>query len=171
MPDVVASSVIACSKRLKIYDFVVVAVVPHIQRISCQPEKTTSHGGLSRSWSAEQRKENKRKRLLAYSAPPPPPPILLVRRKTNKKIIRRIYRRYVGLGRSRVRTRISSARRLGTWVWLRKCYTPVFDNKFPSLVASLFSWRCLAASTSFFPPRGHEPPPTLCDRLNPHLSL
>ena len=23
----------------------------------------------------------------------------------------------------------------------------------------------------FFPPRGHEPPPTLSDRINPHLSL
>ena len=29
-------------------------------------------------------------------------------------------------------------------------YTPVCDNKVPSLVASLFSWRCLAASTSSF---------------------
>ena len=29
-------------------------------------------------------------------------------------------------------------------------YTPVCDNKVPSLVASLFSWRCLAASTSYF---------------------
>ena len=27
---------------------------------------------------------------------------------------------------------------------------PVCDNKFPSLVTSLFSWRCLAASTSYF---------------------
>ena len=26
----------------------------HIQRIDCQPEKTTLHGGQSRSWSAEQ---------------------------------------------------------------------------------------------------------------------
>ena len=50
---------------------------------------------------------------------PPPPPTLLVRRKINK-ITRRIYRRYAGLGRSRVRTRIPSARRLGQWVWLRK---------------------------------------------------
>ena len=31
-----------------------------------------------------------------------------------------------------------------------KFYAPVCDNKFPSLVASLFSWRCLAASTSSF---------------------
>ena len=45
------------------------------------------------------------------------------------------------------------------------------DNNFSSFVASLFSWRCLAASTSFFAPRGHEPPPNLRDRLNPHLSL
>ena len=35
-------------------------------------------------------------------------------------------------------------------MWLCKFYTPVCDNKFPSLVASLFSWRCLAASTSSF---------------------
>ena len=39
---------------------VVVVVVSHIQRIGCQPEKTTLHGGQSRSWSAEQGKENKR---------------------------------------------------------------------------------------------------------------
>ena len=31
-----------------------------------------------------------------------------------------------------------------------KFYTPVCDNKFPSLVASLSSWRCLAVSTSSF---------------------
>ena len=31
---------------------VVVVVVSHIQRIGCQPEKTTLHGGQSRSWSA-----------------------------------------------------------------------------------------------------------------------
>ena len=29
---------------------VVVVVVSHIQRIGCQPEKTTLHGGQSRSW-------------------------------------------------------------------------------------------------------------------------
>ena len=57
---------------------VVVVVVSHIQRsIGCQPENTTLHGGQSRSWSAEQGKENKIKSLAAY----PPPPALLVRRK------------------------------------------------------------------------------------------
>ena len=46
----------------------------HIQRIGCQPEKTTHlHGGQSRSWSAEQGKENKRKSLAAYPPPPHPP--------------------------------------------------------------------------------------------------
>ena len=45
---------------------VVVVVVSHIQRIGCQPEKTTLHGGQSRSWSAEQGKESKRKSLAAY---------------------------------------------------------------------------------------------------------
>ena len=58
----------------------VVVVVSHIQRIGCQPEKTTLHGGQSGSWSAEQGKENKRKSLAAYP-PPLPPPTLLVRRK------------------------------------------------------------------------------------------
>ena len=59
-------------------------------------------------------------------------------------------RHYAGLGPSRVRTRISSTRRLGQWVSLRKFYASVCDSNFPNLVASLFSWRCLAASTSSF---------------------
>ena len=96
---------------------VVVVVVSHIQRIGCQPEKPTLHGGQSRSWSAEQGKENKRKSLAAY--PPPPPTPHTARSEKISKITRRIYRRYAG-GRSRVRTRIPSARRLGLWVWLRK---------------------------------------------------
>ena len=37
-------------------------VVSHIQRISCQPEKTTLHGGQSRSWSAEQGKKKKKEK-------------------------------------------------------------------------------------------------------------
>ena len=82
------------------------------------PKKTTLHGGQSRSWSAKQRKENKRKSLATY--PPPHPPTLLVRRKKKKKNTRRIYRRYAGLGRSRVRTRIPTTRQLGQWVSLRK---------------------------------------------------
>ena len=93
------------------FHIVVVVVVSHIQRIGCQPEKTTLHGGQSRSWSAEQGKENKRKSLAAY--PPPPTPHTARSEKINK-ITRRIYRRYAG-GRSRVRTRIPSARRLGLW--------------------------------------------------------
>ena len=36
------------------------------------PKKTTLHGAQSRSWSAEQGKENKRKSLAAYPAPHPP---------------------------------------------------------------------------------------------------
>ena len=43
--------------RLKLLSVVVVVVVvSHIQRIGYQPEKTTLHGGQSRSWSAEQGK-------------------------------------------------------------------------------------------------------------------
>ena len=88
-------------------EYVVVVVVSHIQRIGCQPEKTTLHGGQSRSWSAEQGKENKRKSLAAY----PPPTPHTARSEKIDKITRRIYRRYAG-GRSRVRSRIPSARRL-----------------------------------------------------------
>ena len=112
-------------------------------------QKTTLHGGQSRSWSAEQGKENKIKKVWQRT-PPPPPPTLLVRRKKKKKITRRIYRRYAGLGPSRVRTRIPSIRRLGQGCFFAKSYASACDNKFPSLVASLFSWRCLAASISSF---------------------
>ena len=91
------------------------------------------------------REQNKK----SGSIPPPPTPHTARSEKINK-ITRRIYRRYASLGRSRVRTRIPSACRLGQWVWLRKFYTPVCDNKFPSIVASLFSWRGLVASTSSF---------------------
>ena len=63
------------------YVVVFVVAVSHIQRIGCQPEKTTLHDGHSRSWSAEQGKENKRESLAAY----PPPPTLLVRRKIKNK--------------------------------------------------------------------------------------
>ena len=42
----------------------------------------------------------------------------------------------------------SSTRRKANGCGFAKLYTP--DNKFPSLVASLFSWRCLAACASSF---------------------
>ena len=64
-------------------------------------------------------REKRTKEKVWQHTPPPHPPPLIVRRKINK-ITRRIYRRYAGLGRSRVPTRIPSARRLGQWVWLRK---------------------------------------------------
>ena len=48
------------SKRNKVH-VVVVVVISHIQRIGCQPEKTTLHRGQSRSWSAEQGKKEKEK--------------------------------------------------------------------------------------------------------------
>ena len=76
----------AWTKNLEVYYIyivvvVVVVVVAHIQRIGCQPEKTTLHGGQSRSWSAEQGKKEKEKSLAAH---PPPPRALLVRRKKIK---------------------------------------------------------------------------------------
>ena len=61
----------------------------------------------------------KRTKEKVWQHPPPPTPHTARSEKINK-ITRRIYRRYAGLGRSRVRTRIPSARRLGLWVWLKK---------------------------------------------------
>ena len=67
--------------------------------------------------------------------------------------------------------RIPSARRLGHWVSLfAKFYASVCYNFFPSLVAFLSSWRCLAASTVYLlpsprprtsahPPRPSQPTP------------
>ena len=55
-------------------------VVSHIQRIACQPEKTTLHGGQSRSWSAEQGKKKKKS-----LAPPPSPPPLQRAARSEKK--------------------------------------------------------------------------------------
>ena len=81
------------------------------------PKKTTLHGGQSARGLLN--REERTKEKVWQHTPPPHPPTLLVRRKINK-ITRRIYRRYAGLFRSRVRTRIPSARRQGQWVWLRK---------------------------------------------------
>ena len=76
-----------------------------------------------------------------------------------------------GLGPSRVRTRIPTTRRLGQWVSLRKILR--FRVRL-----QLSQSRCLSLLLAmsgrvflFFPPRGHEPPPTLRDCLNPNLSL
>ena len=41
-------------------EIAVVVFVSHIQRIGCQPGKTTVYGGQSRSWSAGQGKEHKK---------------------------------------------------------------------------------------------------------------
>ena len=41
-----------------------------------------------------------------------------------------------------------------------KLYASVCDNNVPSLVASLFSWQCLAASTSYFLHAAMNPRPT-----------
>ena len=81
-------------------------------------------------------------------------------------------RRYAGgLGSSRIRTRIPTTRQLGQWVSLRK--TLRFRVRL-----QLSQSRCLSLLLAmsgrvflFLPPRGHEPPPTLRDRLNPNLSL
>ena len=73
-----------------------------------------------------------------------------------KKITRCIHitrrcasRRYAGgVGPSRIRTRIPTTRQLGQWVSLRKTLSFRVRLQLSSLVASLFSWRCLAASSS-----------------------
>ena len=61
---------------------VVIVVVSYIQRIGCQPEKTTLHGGQFQSWSAEEQgKETKRKKMAAY---PPSTPHTARSEKQNK---------------------------------------------------------------------------------------
>ena len=47
--------------------------------------KTTLHGGQSRSWSAEQGKENRRRTLAAYPPPPPQTQTHTARSEKNKK--------------------------------------------------------------------------------------
>ena len=115
-----------------------------------------------------------------WQRPPPLSPARAARSEKNKnKITRRIhiYRRYAsrryagGLGPSRIRTRIPTTRQLGQWASLRK--TLRFRVRL-----QLSQSRCLSLLLAmsgrvflFLPPRGHEPPPTLRDRLNPNLSL
>ena len=93
-----------------------VAVVSHIQRIGCQPEKLLYTVANPASGLLNREKRTKEE-VWQHPPPPPPPPTQHTARSeknTKMKITRRIYRRYAGLGRSLVRTRISSARRLGT---------------------------------------------------------
>ena len=71
----------------------------------------------------------KRTKEEVWQHTPPPTPHTARSEKINK-ITRRIYRRYAG-GRSRVRTRIPSARRLGLWVWLRNSTLPSAIIRFP----------------------------------------
>ena len=49
-------------------------VVSHIQRIGCQLEQMTLHGGQSRSLSAEQKRERRTKEESFAAHPPPPTP-------------------------------------------------------------------------------------------------
>ena len=114
-----------------------------------------------------------------WQRPPPRARAAHSEKVKNKKITRRINmsrryagRQYVGdLGPSRVRTRIPTTRQLGQWVSLRKILRfRVRLQLSQSCCLSLL----LAMSGRvflFFPPRGHEPPPTLRDRLNPNISL
>ena len=154
-------------------------VVSHIQRIGCQPEKNYFTRTVANPARGLLNREKKKKKSLA--APPPHPRAARSekKKKKKKKIMRRIhiYRRYAsrryagGLGPSRIRTRIPTTRQLSQWVSLRKILR--FRVRL-----QLSQSRCLSLLLAmsgrvflFLPPRGHEPPPTLRDRLNPNLSL
>ena len=123
-------------------------------------------------------KEKKEKRKSLAAPPPPSPRAARSEKKKKKKIMRRIHisrryasRRYAGgLGPFRIRTRIPTTRQLHQWVSLRK------SLRF-RVRLQLSQSRCLSLLLAisgraflFLPPRGHEPPPTLRDRLNPTLS-
>ena len=122
----------------------------------------------------------KKKKKSGISAPPPPPPrALLVRRKKKIKKLKKSRGASTCLGATQVgvtqvvsvrlapvRTRIPTTRQLGQWVSLRK--TLRFRVRL-----QLSQSRCLSLLLAmsgrvflFLPPRGHEPPPTLRDRLN-----
>ena len=142
--------------------FVLLLLFLTFSALVANPKKTTLHGRQSRSWSAEQGKKEKIWQRLSPPPPPPPPPARAAQsEKINlkKKITRRIhiYRRYAsrryagGLGPSRILTRIPTTHQPGQWCRFAKLYASVCDCNFPSLVASLFSWRCLAPSSSSFP--------------------
>ena len=140
---------------------VVVVVVSHIQRIGCQPKKTTLRGGQSRSWSAERGKK-RRKKVWQRLHPPslPPPPSLRAARSEKKKKKKKTRDASSCLGATQVgvmqvvSVRLASVQgflRLVSWAngcRFAKFYASVCNCSFPSLVASLFSWRCLAASSS-----------------------
>ena len=114
------------------------------------PKKTTLHRGQTRSRSAEQGKKKS-------GSAPPPPPTLLVRRKSKSKS--RDASTCLGatqVGVTQVSVRLGSVQGFLRFVGqvngyrFAKFYASVCDSNFPSLVASLFSWRCLAASSSSF---------------------
>ena len=94
------------------------------------------------------KKKNEINSLAAHS--PPPAPRCSFGENKNKNHIY-MSRCDAGLDLSRVRTSIPSTRRLGhNGCRFAKFYASVCGNNFSSLVASLFSWRYLAASTSSF---------------------
>ena len=160
-------------------------VVSHFHRIGFRPGKTAVRGGQSRSWSPEQGKENKK--IKSGRAPPSPPPPNAAR---SKEI--RIKQRASTKERHMTRTTSSDA---STCLGAREVsvrLSPVQDSFGSSTrsigVASqvlrfrlryqLSRSRCLSLLLAMsrrvyilFPPRGHKPPRTLRDRLNPHPYL
>ena len=99
----------------------------------------------------------KKKKEKVWQRPSLPPP--RAARSEKKKNTRRIHIICVGAIKTGV-TQVVSARLASVQGFLRlvgyangcrfaKFYASLCDCNFPSLVASLFSWRCLAASSSF----------------------
>ena len=146
-----------------------VVLVSHIQRIGCQPKKllctvtNPARGLLNRKKKREQRES-----LATY---PPPPQRCSFGENRTKSSDASTY-----LGATQVSVRLapdedSSARRRGQWVSLHKMlrfrvrYKLSRSPRLPLLLAmsSCVYLFCLL--------RGHEPSPTLRDRLDPHLSL
>ena len=116
-------------------------IVSHIQRIGFQPEKTTSHGGQSRSWSAEKGKEDKRKSL----AVPPPTPLhhphySFGENNKNRATHLQALRRSRSVSRQH-KDSFDSSTMSSMGVATQNLHASVRDEKFPSLVASLISWR------------------------------
>ena len=131
--------------------------VSHIQRIGYQSERIALHGSQSRSCSAGHGKQDKNRK-----SGNPPPQTLIVRKKTNKtkrNMVRTAKRTkwadgqrghhvahlHACLGATQVSVRLTPEQDS-----FDSFYASVYDHNFSSLVASLFSWRSLAASISSF---------------------
>ena len=128
--------------HLQSLKLIVVVDVSRIQRIGCQPEKSTLHGGQSRSWPAEQAKENKKRRYLAAYPPPHPPHCSFGEKNINHATHLQALRRSRLISRPYKDIFGSSTRHESNGGGFAKFYTPVCQSKFRCALAAVRCCRC-----------------------------